>query len=392
MINLISEIIDKFGPRPAGSEAERQAQLLVADKCKEFTDKVQILEFDEYLYARFGKLKYHCGVYFVTLLLFYFAYPKSTALLATAFAISLLNSVAFILDFMKYHVIIRGFPGPLMKSWNVEAVLDPQGEVKNTLVFGGHIDSVYEFKWWYKLKQRGAQLTVIAGILLVLIPVFYLAALLIPGEWQMWVFIAFVLLSPSLVVYFNMHGPNPVDGACDNLSGIAIAHDVVKNFADPENKGKSTLKNTRLKFVSFGSEETGLTGSTCYVKAQLKELKAEKAHLVNIDSIRVPEELCIIKSELMNGTKFDPNLISRLQKSFGDKNIFIKTGSTPIGGTDGVPFQRAGIPAVSIVGLGMGKLDPTYHTRLDVVSNLNEQALLNTKNGLVEFVKQWDAQ
>jgi hypothetical protein len=40
----------------------------------------------------------------------------------------------------------------------------------------------------------------------------------------------------------------------------------------------------------------------------------------------------------------------------------------------------------------MDKLDPTYHTRRDVIGNLNEQALLNCKNGLVEFVKQWDNQ
>lgn len=386
MINLITEIIEKFGPRPAGSEAERKAQLLVADKCRDFTDKVQILEFDEYLYARFGKLKYYCAVYFIALLVYYFNFHLA------AFILSLINAAAFVSDFMTYRVLVRSFPGPLMKSWNVEATLEPQGEVKNTLIFGGHIDSVYEFKWWYKLGQRGAHLTVVAGILLVLVPVFYLLATLLPGEWAMWVFMLFVILSPSLVVYFNMHGPNPVDGACDNLTGIAIAHDVVKNFADPNNHGKSILKNTRLKFVSFGSEETGLTGSTCYVKAQVDVLKKENAHLVNIDSIRVPEEICIIKNELMNGTKFDPSLIGKLQKGFAAVNIPIKTGTTPIGGTDGVPFQRAGIPAVSIIGLAMDKLDPTYHTRRDVIGNLNEQALLNCKNGLVEFVKQWDKQ
>ncbi|HLP51367.1 MAG TPA: M28 family peptidase [Chitinophagales bacterium] len=384
MINLITEIIESVGPRPAGSEAERKAQLLVADKCKEFTPKVLVLEFEEYLHARFGKLKYYSLLFYIALLLYYFDQP------IIALVVSLLNAVAFVLDFMTYRVILQSFPGKLGKSWNVEATLEPQGEVKNTLVFSGHIDSVYEFKWWYKLGQQGAQLTVIGGAIMVLFPVFCLLAILISGGWSFYVFLVFVLLSPSLVAYFNMHGEEPVDGACDNLSGVAIAFDVVKHFADPKNHGKSMLKNTRLKFVSFGSEETGLTGSCAYVKVQKDELLKEKAHLVNIDSIRLPEEVCIIKGETMNGTTYDKNLIARLQKSFGDKNIPIKTGSTPIGGTDGVFFIRAGIPAVSMIGLGMDKLDPTYHTRRDVIANLNPEALENVKSGLIEFVEQWD--
>ena len=203
-------------------------------------------------------------------------------------------------------------------------------------------------------------------------------------------FLVFVVRAPSSVAYFNMHGEEPVDGACDNLSGVAIAFDVVKHFADPKNHGKSTLKNTRLKYLRFGREETGLTGSCAYVKVQNAELLKEKAHLVTIDSIRLPEEVCIIKGDPMNGTTYDKNLIARLQKSFGDKNIPIKTGSTPIGGTDGVFFIRAGIPAVSMIGLGMDKLDPTYHTRRDVIANLNPVALENVKSGLIEFVEQWD--
>ncbi|HRG90397.1 MAG TPA: M28 family peptidase, partial [Chitinophagales bacterium] len=136
----------------------------------------------------------------------------------------------------------------------------------------------------------------------------------------------------------------------------------------------------------------GLTGSYHYVKMQLPELKEEKAHLVNIDSIRIPEEVCLIKRETMNGTVFDKSLLEKVQSSFKAKNLPIKTGSTPIGGTDGVFFVRAGIPAVSMIGLGMDKLDPTYHTRLDVVDNLSEVALNNVKTALIDFTEKWDSQ
>ena len=62
MVALITEIIEKFGPRTAASREEKHAQLFMIDKCKAFTDQVKLLEFDEYLNARFGKLKYYCAL------------------------------------------------------------------------------------------------------------------------------------------------------------------------------------------------------------------------------------------------------------------------------------------------------------------------------------------
>ncbi len=391
MIQLITDIIHQFGPRPAASHAEKHAQLFMRDKCLEHTENVQLMEFEEYLNARFGKLKYYCAVFFIAMILYYFAVPDILWLKILALVLSLGNAVAFVLDFMTYTVVFQKFPGPLMTSWNVEATLEPKGEVKSTLIVSGHIDSVFEFKWWYKLGQFGSLLTIIAGAIMVLFPVFCLLAILLPtGVWSWWVFMVFVVLSPSTVTYFNMHGSEPVDGAADNLSGIAISYNVFKSFADPQVRGKSILQNTRLKFVSFGSEETGLCGSMNYVLAKKDELLAENAHLVNIDGVRLPEHMALVKTELMSGTTHSPLLIDRLQRSFAAKNIPLKTVTIPIGGTDAVGFNRAGIPSVTIIGIAIDKLDPTYHTRRDVVANVNPIALENTKNGVAEFVRQWD--
>ncbi len=392
MIQLITDIIHQFGPRPAASHAEKHAQLFMRDKCAELTEQVKLMEFDDYLHARFGKLKYYCALFFISMILYYFSIPDILWLKIVALVLSLANTIAFVLDFMTYIVVLQKFPGPLMTSWNVEATLEPKGEVKSTMIVSGHIDSVFEFKWWYKLGQWGSYITVIAGAVMVLFPVFCLLTLVLPsGAWSWWVFMVFVVLSPSTVTYFNMHGTEPVDGASDNLSGIAISYTIFKSFADPTVKGKSTLQNTRLKFVSFGSEETGLSGSMNYVKAQKEELKKENAHIINIDGVRLPEHVSVVKRELMSGTTHSKLLIDSLQTSFGAKNIPLKTVTIPIGGTDGVPFARAGLPSVTIIGIAIDKLDPTYHTRRDVVANINPESLENVKNGVTEFLKRWDA-
>ena len=62
----------------------------------------------------------------------------------------------------------------------------------------------------------------------------------------------------------------------------------------------------------------------------------------------------------------------------------------PIGGTDAVSFARAGLPSVTIIGISSKNYDFTYHTRHDIVENIEPQSLENAKNGIVGFIEAWD--
>jgi aminopeptidase YwaD len=383
MISLISDIIARFGPRVAGTEAEKQAQLYIQKQCETFSNNVSFLPFVDYLDARFGKLKYYVVIYVAALLL----YPN---LPGVSLVISMINAFFLIFDLMMYRDILTRFPGKKQTSSNVEAVLEPVGEAKNTLIISGHMDSTREYTWWYRLGEAGVKLTVVAGVIMVLQPIFFLWHILGNGPYDFYIWIAFIALTPVTVVYWSMHADEGVQGAQDNLSGIAIAFEVVKSFADTNNKGKSTLQTTRLKFVSFGSEERGLCGSRAYVKQKQDELKKENATLINIDSVRLVNEVGIVKRELMNGTLHTPNLVNGLDKTFEKLNLPHKLVQLPIGGTDAVSFARAGLPTVTIIGISASNYDFTYHTRHDIVENIEPQALENVKTGIIEFIKHYD--
>ncbi|HWB63976.1 MAG TPA: M28 family peptidase, partial [Chitinophagales bacterium] len=228
------------------------------------------------------------------------------------------------------------------------------------------------------------------GVLMVLQPIFLTWHLWAHGAYDFYIWLVFAILTPVTIVYWSMHAEEAVPGAQDNLSGIAIAFESVKNFADPANKGKSSLKNTRLKFVSFGSEEKGLCGSRAYAQTYKEELRKENAQLINIDSVRLVNEVAVVKRELMNGTLHTPLLVNGLLNSFKKLNLPCKTAMLPIGGTDGVSFARAGLPSVTIIGISSSNYDFTYHTRHDIVENIEPQALENVKNAIVDFVNRWD--
>ena len=391
MKDQILDIINRFGPRLAGSTAERGAQEYIASQMQLLTDDVHIETCQAPLTAKFGKMKWYAISYMISLVLFLFS-PIAALIL------SLTCGIVVVCDLMRNDGI-ADFLFPLHTSRNVSATLEPRGTVTSTLMFSGHIDSTQECTWWYKYKTYGAHMTIAAGFLITLYPVFLLW-FVISGHYypveggaittNILIYFLFVLMSPLTLIYFSFHGDIIVDGACDNLSGVIISKNVFSAFADPNNKGKSTLKNTRIRFISFGAEEKGLRGSTAYSKAHLKVLQEENAYLLNTDSVRLASEINIVTGEMMSFVTFDERLVSKTEKAFQTLNIPYKKGALPMGGTDAIPFQQRGVPALSIIGMNMKSLDPTYHTRLDTIDNVEQAALDNVRDGLIELIKEWD--
>ncbi len=384
MLKLIQEIITKFGPRPAGTNAEKNAQQFIYNKAAELTDQREFLPFDEYLDARFGKLRYYVAFFFISLAL-YWVLPIAAVVLST------INLVVLVLDMLMYRDILTTFPGPKRTSHNVTATLEPRGEVKSTLLLSAHMDSTYEFTWWHKLGQTGVVLTVVPIILILVLTLLCVKHIFIPAQADNYVWYVLLILSPLSIFSWDMLGKDAVPGAQDNLSGIAIAYEVLKTFADPNHKGHSILKNTRLRFVSFGSEEKGLFGSRAYAALKKDELKRENAHLLNIDNVRVVNQISIIHREIMSFTSHSPVLVKGLQDSFAALNIPYKMAVAPIGGSDAISLARVGIPTVTVIAMDSEKHDFTYHTRHDVIENIEPRALENVKDCLVDFVKKWDA-
>jgi Zn-dependent M28 family amino/carboxypeptidase len=176
-----------------------------------------------------------------------------------------------------------------------------------------------------------------------------------------------------------------VDGAQDNLSGVAVAHAVGKRLA------QARLSNTRIMVVSFGSEETGLKGSAAMVERFGKELRATPHHLINLDGILDIDNMFVIKSELSIGVTHDRALVARVAEAFERNGLPPKLGTIPVGGTDASSFSRNGLSAMSIVGLPMDRLHPTYHTRLDTIDCLTPATLDRMVDILVDLAKDWDA-
>lgn len=381
MKQLITDIISRFGGRAPGSDKERQAQLYLKGVLEQFCDKVSVHEFKTPVKAMFHSLKIFCALFYLSLIL-YWLHP------AAAFALSLINTILYVGHFVTYGHWLD-FIYKKYDSLTVIGDIEPEGEAHSTVIVSAHMDSTPEFIWWYRLKHPGLVLSVLSGFIIGLYPltaglgiIQQQAGFGMPAADYLWWVTAVV--SPLTIVLFNIHGKNVIQGAQDNLSGVAIAAAVCRHFA------ASRLRHTRVRVVSFGCEEPGLRGSDAYAKDFKEQLKKENSVCINIDGVKDADKLTIITAEPMVLARYNDFMIQRLENSFRALSIPYLKKMIPVGATDGVSFVRQGIPAVSIIGQSTVRLDRTYHTRLDTPECVDERALELTRQAVIQFIDTWD--
>lgn len=375
---FVGHFIDTFGPRRAGSEAETKAQHYLAEQLRSFCTAVSVEPFDAALRAKFRSLRWFTVGFALALILPYWSLPA-------ALIVAALNAVLYVFHFVLFHAVLDPL-FPKLRSHNVIGDIEPEGPAESTLIFSGHMDSTPEFIWWYWFKGWGARMMVFAGFSWLLLPLFYAVALV--ADFTVWMsipWLVFVALSPLSLAFFFIHGKRVVPGAQDNLSGVAVAFEVARRLANGDR-----LERTRIRVVSFGAEECGLKGSGAYARRYREQLKAENTHVVNLDGIMEIDHMFVIQRELMAMQTHHAPLVDKLLESFERAGLPPKRGTIPIGGTDASSFSARGIPAASIVGMPMGKLHPTYHTRLDTLDCLDPVTMDRMSAVLVDFARAWD--
>ena len=343
---------------------------------EQYCDKTEIIPFEYALEAHFQSLKIFCIVYVLSLITFKFNIVFGAFL-------SVSNTVLFLGHFVTYRHWLD-FLFKKKTSYNVIGDIEPIQTATSTIIISGHIDSVKEFKWWYRLKHAGAVLSVIAGFLFPLLSVFMVLAIFVHQPFIDYIWIFFLLCTPILIVYFDMHGDIVVDGALDNLTGVAMAVEMAKVFSEEK------LQHTRIRCISFGSEEAGLRGAWHYGKTNKKQLLGEKAFMINLDTIKDLEHMTIGTRETNTLVSFDKNDIAKMEESFKATGVFYRKLPLDVGASDALAFRILGLPALSIIGMMSERLDICYHTRLDNIEHLDGAAMEAMKKVLIHFIQTWD--
>lgn len=377
MLDFIRSIVGEVGGRIPGSPEELRAQEMVYADFAQFCDRVERHHFSAAMTAKFGSLKFFT-------LVFVLLFPLQLQMPVLAASLALLNVVLFIGHFVAYRDWLD-FLFQKSDSLNVIGTIEPEGEVKVSILLSGHIDSVHEFRWWYLLKNLGGFLSMFCGLAMLMQAVLFLLSLTWTHSaiYQDLIFYL-ACTSPLQIVLFSIQSNRKVDGAIDNLTGVATAREVGKAIA------ANRLKHTRVQVISFGAEEAGLKGAAAYARDYREELLKEGAVLINIDSIKDDKHLTLLRGEMNLPVRYPKELVQAVSDSFHACQVEFSKATLTLGASDGAAFALKGLPAVTIVGLNTAKLDPTYHTRLDTVDAIDPVGMEKLVSVLTHFIREID--
>ena len=238
-------------------------------------------------------------------------------------------------------------------------------EEKRPLFLVAHYDSKSQ---WMNLFARAVCLllgSLSAGIfsLWVLITVFRTwmdSPPLTPPTWVQGCFFLTVLL--NVLFIFSRNG-NDSDGAVDNASGVGVLLEAAKVLRE------IPLKNIAPVFLFTDAEEFGLLGSLMFQRKQGMDMLKRQAWVINVDSIGAKGQMrvCAVGRE---GRRWLAEILRfAREKGFFLRKIPFLKGIM----MDHLPFNRAGIPALSLTSVSSEGWH--LHTRRDRFSLLDERGL-----------------
>jgi len=385
MKEFIQEFCETIGPRAPCSSEEKAAANLFKEKMKKYCDDVVSETFFTHPGAYKAAFRVPMVLYLVSLVLYWFI-PWLSLIVSTILIVILFGEMTLakeVIDFMFSK----------KSSQNVVSKIKPNSQAKTLIIIGSHIDSNWEYPLIRRFRNKFPILIGInwfLNIILLLLLIVKNSLLFIRFEAlffpiELVFFTIFIVIIPvPLIQLFFIISNRPVMGANDNLSGMAVCHELVKNLSLPENKPK----NVEVWINAYGCEETGSKGSKAFVKTHLNKIK--NARIINIDMIgNKNSPLLIGKSEIQGFVKMDEEMINLIKNS-GD-NLKIKTKiTTLIAYTDSLSFCRKNLSATSLSSTPQSSKEYYYHTRDDVIENMSFDNLISAYRICMDIIKKLD--
>lgn len=369
--------VSKHGPRPVGSEAEKNAQLDMLSELETSCDSVAREEF------KCSDKAFMSWVPIGAVLLIISAAMFTLGLPIVSLALSAITLFFVLAEFIFYKPVLDIF-FPKKTSGNVIGVRKATGETQKRIIFSGHTDSAYEWTYTYHGGHNAVLAIILTAVLAILVGIGGSIYAIVTGAdsivWtsdnlamKILAVVTYVTVPVLVAALFFTNYKRPVLGANDNLSGCFVSAAVMKFLAANDIR----FENTEVVAALVGGEEAGLRGSKAFMKAHAAEYKDEKdvqTIFISLDTLREHEFMAIYDKDMTGTVKNDKKVAALLQNSAKVIGYDVPVKAIELGATDAAAASQAGIPAAAFTAM-----DPSparyYHTRLDTEENLDPKTL-----------------
>lgn len=395
-VREIKKICKEIGPRPSGEENEQKAQNYVENLMSGIADEVKSESFDVHPRAFMSWVMIDGIGMIIAAILMILSYlnvlpEANTAFKIAAIVISVIAIILLLGEFLFYKEIID-FLFPKRTSSNVIAVRKSSGETKRRIIFAGHMDSAFE---WRFTHMGGGKLlvTMIAlgiGSLVLTLIMAVLSFFLDGGAPAIVMTVLQIITIPIFVaVIFFVNWKLCVTGANDNLTGVMTSMAVIKYLKDNDIR----FENTEVMAVSTGCEECGLRGAKAFAKAHAKEYANDGVETVfmAVDTLHDYDYLGVYNKDMTGTVSLDKQASKLAQKATEICGLDIPFRSVSFGASDAAATQQGGIRSVALAAM-----DPTpakyYHTREDTANILDMKTVETGLKIMLETAFLFDEQ
>ncbi len=371
-LDLTGKLIERFGPRLAGSEASLGCADALLAEARGAADKALAEDFRVHPGAFLGFIRVLVVLYLVSAPALFFAPALSAVLMTVGIGI-------LVFGFFLYREVLDPFfPGRTGR--NVTAILEPVGPAKRQLIVSGHHDSARVFNFYIDRPEKYS-LRVYGGIgsFVVLWIASLAVAVLAPGPWvRAAVTISFCLDFLLVVPLWNFAGSEGTPGAGDNLAASAVALELLREFRARRDAGRG-LAGTRLLFVSFDAEEAGLRGARAWAKAHAAEIAGLPTFHYNMDCVYKAADARFLTSDINGSVKLSVPLAQACAAAAREAGV--TAAVEPIafltGGTDAAETAKAGVRATTLIAMKWSNEERSggYHTPSDDLSAVEPAAV-----------------
>jgi len=372
----ICHIVNNIGPRPAGSDAEKDTLDYIDHKMGEWGFYTERSPFN---YAPIPSVFYPyiiAGIYLAIVGWMITQYPWSTIILPAVF---------FILP--AYSRLVIHHRAKTVPSTNLFGYL-PKTQISSsvpTLILSAHIDtaraSAFRNTTLLRLRYQTNFIVQRIAILLSILSILQIIGIHSPN----WILLFSGIISSLAGIWLSFSqlwdqvscNMQYSPGANDNASGVAILLSLAEYISLC-----GVFNNLKIGFLFTGAEETGLHGSDAFATS-LKDA-SHNLYVLTLDMVGAGNDLYFIRGD---GTLFplktDPELNNKLKSA----NQSIKGLWYILRSGDFASFLRHGIAASALQSGGSIKAEVSYHTIYDTLDVIELQALDNTAKTVLTLIE-----
>ena len=370
-VREIKKVCKTIGPRAAGSENEDKAQDYIMENCAKFADTVEKQPFKLSPRAFMAWPWFSATIEMIAIALFIAAafvpdnVGKAFQIVSLCLTVAIL--IYIVLEFLLYKQVMDPF-FPKAQSSNVILTKKPKGEVQRRIIFSGHIDSAYEWRFTYRGGYKLLRFAIYTAlgcvavclVLDILSVVMHLSDGVLfgfriaEGVCVLGLFVGFVFDNPKLVV----------EGANDDLTGV-FSSIAVLQFLTTNN---IEFEHTEVMAVSMGSEESGLRGAKAFVKAN--KFDDVETVFVATDTVHDMEYMGVYHRDMTGTVTLDKTAVALILQAAYGAGLDLPKMTVDLGATDAAAMTQGGVRSVAFAAMDHSPAR-YYHTRLDTADNLN---------------------